>query len=88
LATVIVSKLTTNAQTTIPQSVRLALGLREGDELAYVIEDGRVILTRAPPGKNPGDLLEDPLATFWEWCSPEDPEAYAGLQRLQDAMPA
>jgi antitoxin PrlF len=76
----IVSKLTTKAQTTIPQSVRSALGVREGDELAYVIEDGRVILTKAPARTvRHNDPLEDPFATFWEWSSPEDFEDFASL---------
>ena len=42
-----VSKLTSKAQTTIPQAVRTALHLKEGDEIAYSIEDGRVVLTKA-----------------------------------------
>lgn len=76
----IISKLTTKAQTTIPQPVRSALGVREGDELAYIIEDGRVILTKAPTRTaRHNDPLEDPFATFWEWSSPEDTEDYAGL---------
>ena len=76
----IVSKLTTKAQTTIPQPVRLALGIREGDELAYVIEDGRVILTKAPARTiHRNDSREDPFATFWEWSSPEDAEDFADL---------
>jgi antitoxin PrlF len=70
----ITSKLTSKAQTTIPQPVRAALRLREGDELAYTIEDGRVILTRA--GSNKAD---DPLATFSEWDSDADRKAYARL---------
>ena len=45
----ITSKLTSKAQTTIPQPVRAALGVREGDELAYAIEDGRVVLTKLQP---------------------------------------
>jgi antitoxin PrlF len=76
----IVSKLTTKSQTTIPQPVRSALGVREGDELAYVIEDGRVILTKAPARRiRHSDPLEDPFATFWEWSSQEDAEDFAGL---------
>lgn len=43
----IVSKLTSKSQTTIPQSVRRALQLEPGDELAYEIVDRRVILTKA-----------------------------------------
>ena len=68
------SKLTSKAQTTIPQAVRNALRLREGDEIAYLIEEGRVILMRAP-----GEVIEDPFATFGEWDSEADREAYANL---------
>jgi len=42
----ITSKLTSKAQTTIPQSVRAALHLREGDELLYQIDGERIIVTR------------------------------------------
>ena len=44
----ITSKLTSKAQTTILQSVRVALGVAEGDDLAHSIENGRVLLTKAP----------------------------------------
>jgi len=70
----ITSKLTSKAQTTIPQPVRTALGLHEGDEIAYSIEDGRVILTRAAP--LPAD---DPFHTFTEWNTEADRRAYADL---------
>jgi antitoxin PrlF len=71
----ITSKLTSKAQTTIPQPVRAALRLREGDEIAYAIEADRVVLTRAQPGQT----LDDPFGTFSEWDSPADSQAYAGL---------
>ena len=71
----ITSKLTSKAQTTIPQPVRAALCLREGDEIAYVIEAGRVVLTRA----RPDPATDDPFRTFAEWDSAADTEAYAGL---------
>jgi antitoxin PrlF len=71
----ITSKLTSKAQTTIPQPVRAALGLREGDAIAYVIEPGRVVLMRA----RPSPASDDPFATFSEWDSAADTEAYAGL---------
>jgi antitoxin PrlF len=77
---VITSKLTSKAQTTTPQPVRVALGVVEGDELAYTIEDGRVVLTKAPPRRvRRGDPVEDPFATFWEWDSKEDEEDFADL---------
>lgn len=71
----ITSRLTSKAQTTIPQPVRAALRLREGDEIAYVIEPGRVLLTRAHPDK----AVDDPFTAFAEWNSAADIEAYAGL---------
>ena len=70
----ITSKLTSKPQTTIPQAVRNALRLREGDELAYIIENGRVILIKAS-----AEAVEDPFATFSEWDSEADRRAYADL---------
>jgi antitoxin PrlF len=72
---VITSKLTSKAQTTIPQAVRTALGLRAGDEIAYVIEDGRAVLTRFAAGQD----ADDPFARFSEWSSAADAEAYGKL---------
>ena len=69
------SKLTSKAQTTIPQAVREALRLHAGDEIAYVIEDRRVVLTRAQPEQ----AVDDPFSTFAEWDSPADTDAYADL---------
>ena len=71
----ITSKITSKAQTTIPQAVRTALALREGDEIAYQIEGDRVVLTKA---RSPG-FAEDPFATFSEWNSDADREGYADL---------
>jgi len=67
----ITSKLTRKAQTTIPQAVRGA---------AYIIEDGRVLLTKAEP-RTPrrGNPFEDPFAAFWEWNTQEDDTAFANL---------
>lgn len=70
----ITSKLTSKAQTTIPQPVRAALHLKEGDEIAYHIEGDRVVLTRATT-----DSIEDPFGTFSEWHSDADRRAYASL---------
>ncbi|HYF88896.1 AbrB/MazE/SpoVT family DNA-binding domain-containing protein [Azospirillum sp.] len=70
----ITSKMTSKAQTTIPQAVRTALGLHEGDEIAYRIEDGHVILTRAVPPS-----ADDPFRCFTEWDSEADRRAYASL---------
>lgn len=71
----ITSKISSKAQTTIPQSVRVALGLQAGDSVGYAIESDRVILTRISARKE-GD---DPFVTFSEWDSPEDMKAYRDL---------
>ncbi len=71
---VITSKLTSKAQTTIPQPVRAALRVREGDVLAYRIENNRVILTKASRA-----VRDDPFAAFDEWASENDQRAYADL---------
>ncbi|HSU06891.1 MAG TPA: type II toxin-antitoxin system PrlF family antitoxin [Acetobacteraceae bacterium] len=71
----ITSRITSKAQTTVPLPIRLALGLNEGDEILYAIEDGRVILAKAPKRT----ASEDPFVTFSEWESEADRHAYAKL---------
>jgi len=71
----ITSKLTSKSQTTVPQSVRRALNLKPGDLLAYEINDGQVLLTRAQA--EPG--ADDPFGSFEEWRGKEDEDAYASL---------
>jgi antitoxin PrlF len=70
----ITSKLTSKAQTTIPGPVRSALRLREGDELVYIIDGDRVFLKKADRG-----AIDEPFASFAEWASEADEQAYAGL---------
>lgn len=72
---VIVSQLTSKAQTTIPKPIRAALELHTGDALAYEILDGRVILTKVQSATRP----DDPFRTFEEWHSEADTTAYADL---------
>jgi antitoxin PrlF len=51
------SRLTSKGQTTIPVAVRKALGVREGDDIVFVVEGDHVRLTRAEP--------EDPVIGAW-----------------------
>lgn len=69
----ITSKITSKAQTTIPQAVRAALRVKAGDEIAYTIEGDRVILTRAAAP------VDDSFASFAEWSSENDRRAYGEL---------
>jgi antitoxin PrlF len=71
---VITSKLTSKAQMTIPQAIRIALHLKEGDEIAYSIEGEKVVMSRAST-----ETIDDPFATFAEWDSEADRQAYADL---------
>ena len=70
----ITSKITSKAQTTIPRPVREALGLRAGDEIAYTIERGRAVMTKATRA-----AADDPFAAFGEWDSENDRRAYGRL---------
>jgi antitoxin PrlF len=74
ISPMITSKITSKAQTTIPQPVRSALRVGEGDELAYRIEGDHVILTKAKR-----EPIDDPFATFHEWSSEADRRAYGDL---------
>ena len=69
------SRITSKAQTTIPRAVRVALGLQDGDRLAYQIDGDRVVLMRARPKSDPFD---HPFATFTEWSDELD-AAYDAL---------
>lgn len=70
----ITSRLSGKARTTIPLAVRRALGLRGGDEIAYNIEGGRVVMTKAS-----SEQAHDPFRCFMEWNSEADQQAYANL---------
>ena len=70
----ITSKLTSKAQTTIPQPVRAALHIQSGDEIAYAIEGERIILTKAR-----SQPVDNPFAAFGEWASDNDRRAYGDL---------
>ena len=68
------SAIGSRGRTTIPRAVRRALGLRQGDELAYRIEADRVILRWTDRV-----VSIDPFSVFGEWSSEADRQAYASL---------
>ncbi len=70
----ITSKLTAKAQTTIPQAVRVHLGVKEGDLLGFILEGERVVLCK-PLIKN----MESGQTVLAEWESEADQRAYYGL---------
>jgi antitoxin PrlF len=72
----ITSKLTSKAQTTIPQPIRVALRLREGDEIVYSIGSDAVTISKV---RTNAPAADDPFATFAEWDGDADRKAYAKL---------
>lgn len=71
----ITSKLTSKAQTTIPQPICAVLNIAEGDELAYEIRGAEVILTRAQRVAE----TDNPCQTCSEWNSDADRKADGNL---------
>lgn len=69
-----VSTLSVKSQTVIPRAVRERLKVGPGDRLAYILDETGVRIERVRPVE-----ADDPFATFSEWASAEDDEAYAGL---------
>jgi antitoxin PrlF len=75
---ILVSKITTKGQATIPADVRRALKVAPGEHVAFRMNGGEVTLARA----RPVDLayaqsLEATLAD--EWLAEEDEAAYGNL---------
>ncbi len=74
-----VSTITSKGQTTVPKSVRQALGLSEGDQIAFRVDDSGVTVRRA---ESPDD---DPaIAAFLTFLA-KDLEA--NPERLQTLSP-
>jgi AbrB family looped-hinge helix DNA binding protein len=72
------SRLTQKGQTTISASIRRLLSLSAGDEIAYEVRDGTVVLRKAQPFDIAyAKALQTTLAP--EWDSPDDHAAYDDL---------
>lgn len=70
----ITSRLSSRSQTVIPKPIRERLGIGPGDLIAFEEREGEVVIR--PVRTAPRD---DPFATFTEWASEADEEAYADL---------
>lgn len=71
------SRLTAKSQTTVPKSVRNALGVGPGDALEYVIEKKGVSLRKLPRAEEAH--LRALQTTLSEWETPEDAAAFDDL---------
>ena len=72
-----VARISARGQTTIPKRIRESAGLREGDVVAFEIEDDHVIVRKVASHRN--DYLRGLSATMSEWTSPEDEDAWRDL---------
>ncbi len=72
-----ISRLTSKYQATIPLAVRAALGIKQGDAVAFELADGVVRLTRATPRDIA--FAQAVEGTLSEWHSAADDEAYREL---------
>jgi antitoxin PrlF len=69
----ILGRITAKSQTTVPRAVRLALGLMPGDDVEWVIDGDRVVMTRA---RASGDPFVGNFDSFTEWASEADCKAF------------
>ena len=72
-----VSRIGARGRTTIPKTIREAVGLHAGDLIAFEIEGGRLLLRKVVPGRD--EYLHGASAMMAEWLSPEDEEAWRDL---------
>ncbi len=68
----ITAKVTSKSQLVLPKEVRARLGVGPGDTLTFKIDGAGVHVEKAAPD-------DDPFATFDEWASKADDEAYKDL---------
>lgn len=75
------SKVTQKYQATIPLKVREKLGIQAGDQLVFEqTEEGIIQIKKKPSNPLDRDYLSAIETTLSEWNSPEDDEAYSGVQ--------
>lgn len=75
----VVTKLTSKCQTTIPKEVREVLKIKAGDRLAFeILPDRQVVIRKV----RPLDVayLQALSSMLSEWSSKEDEEAFRDLQ--------
>jgi antitoxin PrlF len=58
------SVVSSKGQVTVPQEIRLRLGLKEGDRLEFVIEGERTVIRPARITENPFEKYAGVLGTF------------------------
>ena len=75
--TIELATLTAKGQVTVPKAVRGALGLRQGDQLSWELEDVSVRVRAVAPLDVA--YLQGLEGTLSEWSSPAHEQAFAEL---------
>ena len=65
-----VSRIGVRSQTVIPKAVRDTLSIRPGDQIGFVIANGKVELVKVVPAQ------DNPFGCFEEWDSDADTKGY------------
>ena len=71
------SRVTSKFQATIPQPVREALGIEQGDLIVFEVRDGEASIRKVP--RVDVEYLKAVSATLSEWDSADDEQAYCEL---------
>jgi antitoxin PrlF len=71
------SKITSKGQTTVPKTVRQALGVDEGDEIAYRVDENGVTLRRADE-----ERMDPAIASFLSFLARDIEKNPANLKAL------
>jgi len=74
---VVLAKLTSKGQATIPEPIRRRLKLSPGDKIAFAVEGDRVTLRRAEP--HDAGFLKLANDSFADWNSREAEEDFRDL---------
>jgi len=78
------STISSKGQVTVPIEVRHRLGLKEGDRVEFIFEDGRTVLRPAHAERNPFDAYIGALPAF---SSLEEINAWTRELRADDPAP-
>ena len=73
-AKAVYSKVSVKSQTVLPREVRDRLHVGPGDRLRYILDDDGIRIE-----KDSAPAEDDPFATFAEWSSEADDQAYGDL---------
>ncbi len=79
-----VARITAGGQARIPKPIRDAVGLAEGDTIAFEVVGDYVLMRRVVPDAD--GYLQSVTRTMSEWDSPENEAAWRDLLRDLDQL--